>query len=92
MKVSILVQVVPLQLPHVGEHFTLYFLHVHLVVVTTICVVITPYYLNRSSGAGAKSVNNGKSHHTLSPPIPVAEIHYHDPSTLLLVSAQYTDI
>ena len=55
---STLVQAVPLQLPHAGEHFTLYFLHVHLIVLQSVWQLHL-IILSRSSGAGGKSVNNG---------------------------------
>ena len=50
-----MLQAVPLQLPHAGKHFTLCTSHSAIKFVWQLHLII----LNRSSGAGAKSVNNG---------------------------------
>ena len=60
IEVSELVQSVPLQLPQTEEHFTLYFLQVHLMLLQSVWQLHLIIF-NSSSGAGDRSVSTGIS-------------------------------
>ena len=71
----------PLQLPHAGEHFTLCFLHVHLILLQSVWQLHLTIFRS-SSGAGGKSVSTGISFlRSFSIPIPVAAFQHYNLST-----------
>ena len=77
------VQPEPLQLPHAGEHLTLCFLHVHLILLQSVWQLHLIIFKS-SSGAGGMSVSTGISFPSLFfllHSMQVAEVHHHKLST-----------